>query len=172
MILAYTFCDYDYAGKMAENMRDFQRSPSALMLTVETRFIEGLTAIALLRRAIAPGANRKVAKSALKRLSKWAKGSPRSFTAKQKILQAEFLSLKPRVSADRCMVVYQAAIDAAVEEGYIRDAAIAHERAGDFKLTRGDTAGAIDHWRRAICLYNEWGATAKSVQLQAYTLLK
>jgi predicted ATPase len=171
MFLAYTFGDYEFAGQMAEGSRDVQKTPSALLMTVEVRFIEGLTAVALLRKGGHCRKNTKIARSALNQLKKWAKESPRIFTAKYELLNAEFLSLKAKVYGSKVFVVYEKAIEAAAEGGYIRDAALACERAGDYKYSRGDAEGAIRLWGRAITLYDQWGATEKSEHLRAHVLL-
>jgi len=175
MVLAYTFGDYVFAGEMAKHMRDMRelkKTPSALWLTAETHFTEGLTAIALLRNTNPDHSNMWKARSSLKCLTKWAKESPRTFTAKQKILKAELLTLQARVDPKKCHAAYAEAIAEAVTEGYTKDAALACERAADFRHCMGDIQGAIFLWRRAIVLYDEWGATAKSNQLRAYDYLK
>lgn len=171
MILAYTFGDYEFAGQMAEGSCDVQNAPAALLITVEIRFMEGLTAVALLRKGGERSKNTKIARSALKQLKKWAKESPQIFTAKHEILGAELLSLKAKVDPNKVYGVYEKAINAATEDGYKRDAALACERAGDYKKSSGDAEGAINLWRRAITLYEQWGATEKSERLRAYVLL-
>jgi predicted ATPase len=172
MVLAYTFGDYEFAGQMSEGSHGFQKTPSALMSTVDIRFLEGLTAVALLRKGGHRSSNNtKIAKSALAQLKKWAKDSPRIFTAKHELLEAELLSLKARVNPSKVYAVYEKAIKAATEEGYNRDAALACERAGDYKKSSGDTEGATILWWRAITLYDQWGATEKSAHLRAYVLL-
>jgi predicted ATPase len=171
MVLAYTFGDYEFAGKMAKGSCDVQKTPGALLVTVEIRFIEGLTAAALLRKGGKRSENTKIARSALKQLKKWAKESPRIFTAKHELLKAELLSLKAKVNPSKVYAVYEKAIKAATEEGYNRDAALACEREGDYKKSSEDVEGAIKLWRRAITLYDQWGATEKSEHLRAYALL-
>jgi predicted ATPase len=171
MVLAYTFEDYEFAGKMSEGSCDVQKTPAALEITVEIRYMEGLTAAALLRKGRECSKNTKIARSALKQLKKWAKESPRIFTAKHELLEAELLSLKAKVDPSKVYAVYEKAIKAATEEGYTRDAALACEREGDYKKSNGDVDGAIKLWRRAITLYDQWGATEKSEDLRAKALL-
>jgi predicted ATPase len=171
MVLAYTFGDYEFAGKMAKGSCDVQKTPAALLITVEIRFMEGLTAVALLRKGWKRNGNTKIARSALKQLKKWAKESPLIFTAKHELLKAELLSLKAKIVPSKVYAVYEKAIKAAMEEGYNRDAALACEREGDYKKSSGDVDGAIKLWRRAITLYDHWGATEKSEHLRAYVLL-
>jgi tetratricopeptide (TPR) repeat protein len=171
MVLAYTFEDYEFAGKMSKGSCDFQKKPAALLFTVEVRFMEGLTAAALLRKGIECRKNMKIARSALKQLKKWANESPRIFTAKHELLEAELLSLKAKVDPSKVYAVYDKAIKAATEEGYTRDAALACEREGDYKNSTGNADGAIRLWRRAITLYDQWGATEKSEHLRAKALL-
>jgi histidine kinase len=164
MVLAYTFGDYEFAGEMAEGIRDIQKVPSIFLIAVEIRFMEGLTAVALLREGGHDCTNMKIARAALKQLKKWARESPRSFTSKRQLLEAELLSLKAKAKSE-VYSVYEKAIAAAAEEGYTRDEALAYERAGDYTCLSGDAEGAIKLWGRAIRLYAEWGATAKSDQL-------
>jgi predicted ATPase len=171
MVLAYTFEDYEFAGKMSEGSCDVQKAPAAIFATVEIRFMEGLTAAALLRKGRECSKNTKIARSALKQLKRWAKESSRIFTGKHELLKAELLSLRAKVDPSKVYAVYEKAIKAATEEGYTRDAALACEREGDYKKSSGDADGAIKLWRRAITLYDQWGATEKSEDLRAKALL-
>jgi hypothetical protein len=57
--------------------------------------------------------------------------------------------------------VYEA-IKAATEEVTRMRRWPVSEREGDYKKSCGDARGAIELWRRAITLYDQWGATEKS----------
>ena len=58
---------------------------------------------------------------------------------------------------------YQFAISTAGRSGLLHDGALANERYGNFLFTDvKDRNGALYHWKTAIKLYTEWGATRKA----------
>lgn len=62
---------------------------------------------------------------------------------------------------------YEVAILLAGRRGFMNDRALAHERFGEYVLSRGDTSDALYHFDRAIQLYRDWGAHAMIKTLKA-----
>ena len=166
MDVAYMFGDYEYAAKMAYENRDLGKTPSAHFLFPEVQYKEALVTFALARQENMKPKCVRVAKKKVKMLKKWAENSPRNYLHKAKLLEAEMASLKAASSEAGVHALYEEAIAIAIEEGFTNDAALACERAGDFKHSYDDTEGAVSMWKRAVDLYDKWGVKAKSKEMR------
>ncbi|MFD2111876.1 diguanylate cyclase domain-containing protein [Thiorhodococcus fuscus] len=97
------------------------------------------------------------------RMSRWAQESPANFRHKQSLVAAELA----RVDGDRwtALTLYEQAIDAAREGGYLNNEALAYERLARFYLDQGLDRSAAFYMREARYAYLKWGAAAKIAQL-------
>ncbi len=60
---------------------------------------------------------------------------------------------------------YDQAIDGAIKTGFVEEAALACEMAGDFMNRCNDHEHARNYWSEAQTWYLEWGATEKATQV-------
>ncbi len=166
--LAYMFGEFELAGVMAAENRNLQKTPSALFAVTVVRFKEGLIAVALARNGIRRRANIKTAKQSLKTCRKWAINAPMNFEHRAKLIDAELKSLHGGSRVRNYILdLYDQALICATQEGYLHEAALACEKAGDYLFRFGVVNEAISYWNRSQELYNEWGATFKAAHLQA-----
>ena len=75
------------------------------------------------------------------------------------LLEAEHVVSKGKL--DLAKEKYQDSISVAKRNGFVQDAALAHERAGIFFLAQDDTSWAKYHIEKSILLYKDWGCKAK-----------
>lgn len=95
----------------------------------------------------------------LRELEAWADLCPDNALHKVQLLAGEIAALEQRpLDAAR---LYEEAIDRATREGFLQDAALAHERCGRMYLRVGLKRDAEAHLADAIRGYVRWGATAK-----------
>jgi signal transduction histidine kinase len=80
------------------------------------------------------------------------------------LLEAEFYRILK--FPYQAMDYYDRAIDGAIANGYIQDAAIANERAAQLYLSIGKTKNAAVYLQAARKQYQNWGAAAKVKQLE------
>jgi hypothetical protein len=90
-------------------------------------------------------------------LRRWALRCPESFDHRFLLVEAE----RQRALGREAGPGYLAAIHAAEGNGFVQDAALAHELAAEFHRARGGEDDARTHLRAALAGYREWGAVAK-----------
>ncbi|WP_437520549.1 AAA family ATPase [Sorangium sp. So ce726] len=98
-----------------------------------------------------------------RRLGEWARGGPDNFLHKHALVRAEMARLlghEPEASR-----LYEQAIAAAREGGFVQHEAIACELAAGFYHARGLATPADSYLRKARAAYFTWGAHAKVEQL-------
>lgn len=163
--LAYNFRDFEFANTMAEKIRGLKKNPSASFLAVETRYKEGLTAIASARKGENTSKNKKIGKQMLKKMTTWARMSPGNYRQKQLLLDAELRSLKGAKQKSKVYAIYEEAIKCAEARNYLNELALIYERFSDFKELCGDHKDALTLYEKAIATNQYWGAIAKCEQL-------
>jgi predicted ATPase len=99
------------------------------------------------------------------RIRRWARLCPHNFEHRALLVDAEWLRSTGR--AGRSLRLYEEAIAAAVDHGFLQDAGLAHELAAEMLLDRGDTRAARVHLLAARERYRAWGADAKVLDLEA-----
>jgi predicted ATPase/signal transduction histidine kinase len=94
-----------------------------------------------------------------RRLARWAQSCPANFRHLYVLVEAEVARIDQRLpeAAD----LYDEAIEAAAEGGFIHDAAVATELAGRCALSRGRIRIADLYLRKARERYARWGAAEK-----------
>jgi PAS domain S-box-containing protein len=99
----------------------------------------------------------------LAQLREWANACPMTFLDKYALVGAEVARLEGReLDAIR---LYEQAIRAARDNGFVQNEAVAYERASDFYRTRGFDQFAELYLRNAHYCYRRWGAEGKVRQL-------
>jgi diguanylate cyclase (GGDEF)-like protein len=103
-------------------------------------------------------------KKDLQRMRHWANNCPDNFLHLQYLMEAELAGLvKP---GEAHLNQYEAAINAAAANGFIRDEAVACERAARHLLDVGMSRGAEGYLRSAHHAYKRWGALRKTEALE------
>ncbi|HEX8594560.1 MAG TPA: AAA family ATPase [Pseudomonas sp.] len=101
----------------------------------------------------------------LDQLNQWAALNPQIFKDKALLVEAEMA----RVAGDalRALDLYELAITAAANAGFVHVQALAHELAAEFHHARGLFSSARSHMRSARDCYQRWGAHGKVANLEA-----
>ncbi len=100
-----------------------------------------------------------------RRLADWAQRCPWNFLHQRLLIDAELARLGGRVEA--AMTLYDQAIAAAGEHGFVHHEALANELAARFWVARGKPDFALLHARCAKLGYHLWGAMRKEAALVA-----
>lgn len=100
----------------------------------------------------------------IERMKNWAKLAPHTYGGKYRLIQAERYRNERRNA--EAAAAYDEAIEAALEHGFIQDAALANERAGDFYQKQGKETIARSYRLEAYHLYRRWGAEGKAKRLR------
>jgi hypothetical protein len=98
-----------------------------------------------------------------KQLREWVENYPPTFTDKHTLVSAELARLEGR-DLD-AMRLYEEAIGAARENGFVQNEGLANELAAQFYLKRGIEKVARSYLRDARYCYLRWGALGKVKQL-------
>uniref|UniRef100_A0A7S2DVG6 Uncharacterized protein n=1 Tax=Helicotheca tamesis TaxID=374047 RepID=A0A7S2DVG6_9STRA len=166
MFLAYTFGEYKVAAEIADMSRtSISKALPGMFIVVNHVFYDGLAASALARESKASNRKyKKTMKVAIKKMKTWTAQTPSNCLHKLRLLEAEHDVMR-RKKTSACKA-YEAAIEAAHKSGVTQDEALAHERAALFFRELGDEKKASRYLAIAHQLYLDWGADAKSSQLQ------
>jgi PAS domain S-box-containing protein len=106
----------------------------------------------------------KVVTKYQQKLNKLALSAPMNFQHKVDLVAAETARLLG--DANQAIAAYDRAITGATQQGYIHEAAIASQRAGEFYQERGNQKIAEIYLRDAYDSYLNWGAIAIVKQLE------
>jgi PAS domain S-box-containing protein len=98
-------------------------------------------------------------------LREWADTYPPTFADKHALVEAEIARIEGR-NLD-AMRLYEQAIQAAREHGFVQNEGIAHELAAGFCIARGWTTAGRAHLDEARRCFARWGAHGKVRQLDA-----
>jgi PAS domain S-box-containing protein len=98
-------------------------------------------------------------------LREWADTYPPTFADKHALVSAEIARIEGR-DAD-AMSLYEEAIQAARENGFVQNEGIAHELAAGFCIARGWMTAGRAHLDEARSCFARWGAHGKVRQLDA-----
>jgi len=96
-------------------------------------------------------------------LREWAENYPPTFADKHALVLAEIARIEKRDGdAPR---LYEQAVDAAHEHGFVQSEGLAHELAAQYYLSRGIESAGYFYLRNACNCYERWGAHGKVKQL-------
>jgi len=165
--LLYLHGDYKGALAMAALGEATAATSVGQWLTTELPFYTCLTLAALYPEAPRDEQRRYAAVLAehQAKIAAWAESCPDNFRHKHLLVQAEAARIAGRdVEA---MELYDQAIEAAGQSGFVRDEALANELSAKFRLSQGRTRMARTFMVEAHHGYLRWGATAKAENLAA-----
>jgi len=161
LILCYYFEHFDQALEHAIESRKLLEAVLAKFEIPNHHFYESLTLLALY-----PKTDRKEKLKMMSRvrinmlkLKKWAKDAPENYAHKYLLIEAERLRVLGKDSLARS--VYDKAIEAASNNRYIHEEALAYEVAGRFYYQKKAESLAEFCFKAAHNSYREWGANAK-----------
>ena len=162
MFLAYILGDFELAEVHASVCRVAEYSHFGSSDRVLFVFYDGLISLARSKR---DRARLQTMKRSIRMFKTWAKSCPANFLGKLYFLEAELAATTG--DFDRAHSMYTSAISHSREGGYMVQHALANERAGKFFLKRGDSVMARSYLKEAIQIYEQWGGTAKLLQLKS-----
>lgn len=100
----------------------------------------------------------------LERMTRWANNCEENFRHLQYLMNAELERLQGQ--AQKALSLYDLAIDTAKEHGFLRDEAIACERAARLLIALKKRRSAEGYLRGAHHIYDRWGAHTKVTLLE------
>lgn len=108
---------------------------------------------------------RKATKS-MKKIRGWVQKGNGNIVHAMHLLTAEYSTLK----GNRTMAEehFKMAISVATKNGFLQDRGLAHELAGTYFASKGDTYWANYHMGRAEISFTDWGASSKAAELANY----
>lgn len=173
-ILNYLFQNYSLAVESAELAQPYAGCGAGLMLSAVYCFYSSLSLLAYLEQAeqaeqIDVSRREQILASVSTKqqtMQRWARSAPMNYQHKYDLVAAELARIQGQSLA--AMSFYDQAIEAAVENGYIQEAALANERAARFYLNLGKKRMAQACMTDAYYGYIKWGAIAKVHQLNEH----
>ena len=162
LVLAYLFESYDQAMLYATEAKPYLDALAVLETIRLYYFYDSLARLAHGSSADA-AMLRQVAKNQRK-LHRWSKHAPQNNLHKWHLVEAE----RARVLQQHAQAHehYSNAIAFAHKHGYLHEEALAYELAGKYYLQRGQEKIARLHLSEAYYCYTQWGAAAKTKQLE------
>jgi len=121
-------------------------------------FYEGLACLSLARNT-KQSKWKSIGEQAVADMKKFALLCPFNFNSRYCLLQAELAYSEG--SLDEAKVLYEAAIEAAQEHGFLNDEAMSYELYGIFLAENKMAEKGLDQLRAALEKYKEWGAMRK-----------
>jgi predicted ATPase/C4-dicarboxylate-specific signal transduction histidine kinase len=161
----YVLGDYEAATLAAKEAKALLRLSEQHIQSVDYYFYSALSAAALCRtdHATLGTDTLEVLKQSLTWLHEWAENSPSTFFDKYTLVSAELARVEGRDLES--MRLYEDAIKAAHDHGFVQNEGAANELAAMFYLDRGYETIALTYLRNARHCYLSWGALGKVRQL-------
>jgi PAS domain S-box-containing protein len=163
--LRYLMGDAAAAIEAAERAKPLLWSARCHIQTGTFRFYYALALFGAMRSVptALPETFQEQLKASFTALRTLADSAPHTYTHKHTLISAELAGAEGRDL--EAMRLYEQAIRAALENGFIQDSAVGAERAADFFARRGLEKIAHSYRCEARELYCRWGASAKVAQL-------
>jgi PAS domain S-box-containing protein len=157
--------DYAEALAAAEKARALLWASPAHIQLLDYFYYTALTVAALSGNATPEEQNRwrKLLTAHCEQLREWAENYPPTFAEKHALVGAEIARLENR-DLD-AMRLYEKAIRAARENGFVQNEGLANELAAQFYLKRGIERVGHSYLRESRYCYLRWGALGKVQQL-------
>ncbi|NET42641.1 ATP-binding sensor histidine kinase [Okeania sp. SIO2B3] len=165
-ILNYLFNDYEQALIHSQSAINYEKGGEGMLPITQIPLYRALVLLALYPTAD-PQRQTQIldeVETHQQRLELWANHAPENFQHKLDLVAAE----KARVLSHReeAIELYDRAIAGAKENEYIQEEAIANELAAKFYLDWGKEKYAALHMQEAYYCYAQWGAKAKTQDLE------
>jgi predicted ATPase/signal transduction histidine kinase len=165
LMARYLSGDFQEARRAADKAVELLWTSPSFMEIPEYHYFRGLTAAALFDRAgpEEQDMHRKELREEVDHFRQWSENCPETFEHRHILLAAELARIEAgRVEA---MDLYERAIKAAGESGFVQDEALANELAARFYRGLGADRIADACLREARACYVRWGADGKVKQL-------
>ncbi|MEH2199581.1 ATP-binding sensor histidine kinase [Nostoc sp.] len=165
-LLAYLFGEYESAWEYSQKFEQYEQGAAGLLIVPLRNFYQSLSLLALCSQVNEAQQQlylHKVAENQSK-MQEWAAHAPVNYQHKYNLILAE----QARVTGDRLQAAdyYEIAIQEAIANDYVQEAAIANELAAKFYLEWGKEKAAEGYLQQAYYCYARWGAKAKNDDLE------
>ena len=159
--LNYLFQHYTKALECADKTKFYLNNVRGLFIVPIYYFYDSLARLAVIDQAIWSQRKRHLRRirANQKKMKKWAHHAPANHLHRYLLVEAEIASFKGN-HLQAC-TLYEKAVQAAHENGFIQDEAIACERAAYFYIALGNESIASVYIAKAQSNYQRWGAIAK-----------
>ena len=163
--LLYLAGDYPGALAMAHKAEELKWSARGLYYRTELPLYTCLTLAALYGQASSEekAGYLEALQRNYEQIATWAQGCPENFRHQEHLVAAELARIGGREA--EAIGLYEQAIAAAQQGGFVHHAALASELTADLHLLRQRSSLASFYLREAQYGYLRWGATAKARQL-------
>ncbi|MFN7938315.1 MAG: sigma 54-interacting transcriptional regulator [Bryobacteraceae bacterium] len=160
--------DYRAAFVAGQNAKPLLAGMVGMLKTLDYYYFSALTAAALYEHGAVDEQETwsDLLMMHCEQLREWAEHNPSTFGDKHLLVCAEIARIEGR-SSD-AMELYEKAIQAAHENGFVQNEATAYEVAARFYLSRGFETFAFTYLRRARDCYERWGAHSKVKHLDEH----
>ena len=163
--LQYLFHNLEAAENLLDKFAPGEKVYPGFYQTVRVAMFEALTCFDVATSKSKSDQKKwwKKGENHLKRIKAWASAGNVNCVHSLSLVEAEQAVSKgdPALAKSK----YDQAIATAKRNGFIQDAALAHERAGLFFLAQDDTSWGKYHIEKSIKLYGDWGCKAKVTHL-------
>ncbi|MDZ7949885.1 AAA family ATPase [Nostoc sp. DedQUE09] len=165
-LLAYLLGEYESAWEYSQKFEQYEQGAAGLLIVPLRNFYQSLSLLALCSQVNEAQQQlylQKVAENQSK-MQEWATHAAVNYQHKYNLILAE----QARVTGDRLQAAdyYEIAIQEAIANGYVQEAAIANELAAKFYLEWGKEKAAEGYLQQAYYSYARWGAKAKTDDLE------
>jgi PAS domain S-box-containing protein len=157
--------DYEGALSAAAKARALLWTSPSIFETAEYEFYAALAEAGLLQRSSTPdyATHLEALRAHHRHLATWAENCPDNFETREALVAAEIARIEARILDAE--VLYERAIRAANENGFVHNEALANELAARFYRARGFEKIGRAYLRDARYGYLQWGAVAKVREL-------
>jgi histidine kinase len=166
LILCYFFQDYQQAIAYACKGKQYLAATTGLMEFAAYHFYYSLAMLAMCSEN--PDHQSTYFPEILscqEQIKQWSQHAPDNYLHKHELIAAEIA--KVLGENEQAAEYYDRAIAEATKTGYLQEAALAEELAGEFYLSRGRTKIASYYLTDAYQEYLRWGAVAKVRELES-----
>jgi len=164
-VARFLYRDFESAAQCLEKARALAWSTPAHIHLLELHFFSALNLSASCRHGGDCAQTLARMEPHVQQLDAWAALNPQTFNDKAALVAAEVARLQG--DAMRAMTLYEEAVTAAANAGFVHVQALAHELAGEFHHVQGLFTSARSHYRNARDCYQRWGALGKVADLEA-----
>lgn len=158
MQLAVYFQEYEIAEKLIEPFKHYAATDTSYIVASVRVFFSGIAA-SVLALHTGKGKYKTIAETCTKQMKSMMSNKGTNAIHRYDLLLACAAAYKKGDFSVK--ELYDKAIKSAVQSGFIQDAALAYELAGEYFLLYNSKFWAQHYITRAFELYSEWGATAK-----------
>ncbi|MBI5645721.1 MAG: AAA family ATPase [Ignavibacteriae bacterium] len=158
---------FEDVSALADTIAPLLPLASGMIVIAEYHFYRGLAAAVLLQdqgESAAAARLRTVVLRSLRRLEGWMRRCPANFEDKWTLITAE---LAAAAGDTQAQALYDRAVNAARNAGFLHMEALACERAARHAIERGDEERAHGLLLEAVGAYEAWGALPKAAELRA-----